>query len=125
MDFNENPFNIIGKEWMLITAMKDGKVNTMTAAWGGLGVMWNKDVTFVVIRDSRYTKEFVDDADSFSLSFLDHEKYLKELGYIGKISGRDEDKIKVCGFNVEMEGEVPYIKEAEKVIICKKSLHSL
>ena len=119
-DLKENPFDMIGKEWMLITAKRDGKVNTMTASWGGLGVMWNLDVAFAVIRESRYTKEFVDAADSFSLSFLDHDQYQKELGYLGSISGRVEDKINKCNFHVlEMEG-VPYIEEANKVLICKK-----
>ena len=59
-DLSLNPFKRIAKDWMLITAEKDGKANTMTAGWGGLGVMWGKDVAFIVIRESRFTKEFVD-----------------------------------------------------------------
>ena len=94
------PFDIKTQEWMLISAAKEnGQVNTMTASWGGFGVLWNKNVAFVVIRPQRYTKEFVDNADSFSLSFLG-EKYKKELGYLGKISGRDEDKITKAGLTV-------------------------
>lgn len=65
---NFNPFELKTK-WMLISAQKDGKTNTMTASWGGFGVMWNKEVVFVVIRPQRYTKEFVDSAESFSLTF--------------------------------------------------------
>ena len=49
-ELTKNPFHMIGKEWMLVTAEKDGKVNTMTASWGGLGVMWGKNVAFVFIR---------------------------------------------------------------------------
>ncbi len=56
--FDFSPFRIIGNEWMLITAEKEGKVNSMTASWGGLGVIWNKNVAFIVVRKSRYTKEF-------------------------------------------------------------------
>ena len=66
---------------MLITAEKDGKANTMTAGWGGLGVMWGKDVAFIVIRESRFTKEFVDGSEHFSLTFFG-EGYKKELGYL-------------------------------------------
>ncbi len=55
-----NPFTKIGKEWMLITAGNKEKANTMTASWGGLGVMWGKNVAYVFVRDSRYTKEFID-----------------------------------------------------------------
>ena len=44
------PFEKIGSEWMLITGEKDGKVNTMTASWGGVGVLWGKNVATVYIR---------------------------------------------------------------------------
>ena len=52
---------------MLVTAEKDGKVNTMTASWGGVGIMWGKPVAYVFIRPQRYTKEFID-ADRYILS---------------------------------------------------------
>lgn len=106
-------------KWMLISAQKDGKTNTMTASWGGYGVMWNKEVVFVVIRPQRYTKEFVDNADSFSLTFFD-KSYLKDLGYLGKVSGRDEDKIEKVGFHVASDNGIPYFEEADSVIFAKK-----
>jgi len=117
--FNESPFKIIGQDWMLVTAAKAGAVNTMTAAWGGLGVMWTKNVSFVVIRPQRYTKEFVDGSDCFSLSFLD-SSYRKQLGYLGTASGRDEDKIAKAELTVAYDDGVPYFIEAGKVMICKK-----
>ena len=79
-EYKGNVFNDIGKKWMLITAAKDGKVNTMTASWGNMGVMWGKDIVSVFIRQTRFTKEFVDNADCFSISFLDHEKYAPLYG---------------------------------------------
>ncbi|NTW71124.1 MAG: flavin reductase family protein [Eubacteriaceae bacterium] len=117
--FDENPFKLIGVDWMLITAEKDGKVNTMTAAWGGLGVMWSKNVVFIVIRPQRYTKEFVDAASTFSLSFLE-KNFKKQLGYIGSVSGRDEDKIGKSGLTVVHEGDTPFFEEANMAVICKK-----
>ena len=118
-DFPLNPFEIKNK-WMLITAAKaDGTVNTMTASWGSFGVMWNKEVVFVVIRPQRYTKEFVDSADSFSLTFFD-KNYLKDLGYLGKVSGRDEDKIAKTGLTIAKDNNIPYFEEAETVIFAKK-----
>ena len=93
------PFEKIGSQWMLISAEKDGKVNTMTASWGGVGVLWGKNVVTVYIRPQRYTKEFVDANDTFTLSFFDGN-YMKELGYLGKVSGRDEDKIAKSGLHV-------------------------
>ena len=62
-----NPFDKIGKEWMLITAGDEAKHNTMTASWGGLGIMWGKKVATVYIRPQRYTKEFVDQNERFIL----------------------------------------------------------
>ncbi len=116
---DQTSFQMIGKQWMLITAGKGENVNTMTASWGGLGVMWGKDVAFVVIRPQRYTREFVDASEAFSLTFFD-EAYREKLGYLGKVSGRDEDKIKKAGLTVAYAGEVPYFSEANTVLICRK-----
>ena len=115
----QNPFKMIGKDWMLITAKTGDKVNTMTASWGGLGVMWHKNVAFIVIRPQRYTKEFVDNSDTLSLSFLD-DSYKKALSYIGKVSGRDEDKITNANLTVRYADETPYFEQANTVLICKK-----
>ena len=119
-----NPFTKIGDEWLLITAEKDGKVNTMTASWGGVGVLWGKNVAFIFVRDSRFTKEFIDNSKSFSISFFDHKENLDMLTYMGKVSGRDEDKISHCNLTVEHENDTPYFKEAKENYICKK-LYSL
>ncbi len=118
-NFDQSPFRVIGNEWMLVTAQKEDKVNTMTASWGGLGVMWAKNVSFVVIRPQRYTKEFIDSSDMFSLSFFDNS-FKKQLGYLGSVSGRDEDKISKAQLTLRHEGNVSYFDEAKVVIICKK-----
>jgi len=118
-ELNENPFKLIGDDWMLITAEKDGKVNTMTASWGGLGVIWGRTSATVYIRLSRYTKEFVDSSDHFSICVMP-SSYKKDLAYCGKVSGRDEDKIAKCGFTVEHENGVPYFKESRLVMACRK-----
>ena len=55
-ELQKNPFQMIGKEWLLVTAEKEGKTNTMTASWGGVGIMWGKPVAYVFIRPQRYTK---------------------------------------------------------------------
>ena len=118
-DLNESPFKLIGKDWMLVTAEKEGKVNTMTASWGGLGVMWGRDVAYVLIRPQRYTKEFVDNSDTFSLTFFDDE-YKKVLEYIGKVSGRDEDKILNSNLTLAHSENPPYFEEGKVIIVCKK-----
>lgn len=118
-NFNENPFTLIGKEWMLITAEKDNKTNMMTASWGGLGVMWSKNVATIYIRPSRYTKTFVDAGEKFSLCVL-NENMKDKLSYCGKVSGRDEDKVAKTGLTIAHENNVSYFTESKLVFICKK-----
>ena len=77
-DLTFNPFTKIGKEWMLITAGNEEKHNTMTASWGGVGIMWGMNVATAYIRPQRYTKEFVDAEDMYTLSFF-KEEYRKAL----------------------------------------------
>jgi flavin reductase (DIM6/NTAB) family NADH-FMN oxidoreductase RutF len=118
-ELNKSPFQLIGTDWMLITAEKDNRVNTMTASWGGLGVMWNKNVAYIVIRPHRFTREFVDGSDTFSLTFFD-KSFKKDLGYLGTVSGRDEDKISKSNLTIKHTDNTPYFEEANCVIICKK-----
>ena len=118
-ELQKNPFSMIGKEWMLVTAEKDGHVNMMTASWGGVGVMWGKNVAFIVIRPQRFTKGLVDAAETLSLSFLS-EEYRDVLNYAGTASGRDEDKVKKSGLTVSHEGDTPYFEQAQTVLLCRK-----
>ena len=118
-ELDKSPFQLIGNEWMLITAEKDNKVNTMTASWGGFGVIFGKNVVYIVIRPSRYTKEFVDNSNTFSLTFFD-KSFKKRLSYLGTVSGRDEDKISNSNLTITHSGDTPYFEEAKIAIICKK-----
>lgn len=119
-ELSDNTFDLIGKQWLLVTAKKpDGTCNTMTASWGGLGVMWGKDVAFLVIRPQRYTKEFIDSSDTLSISVLP-DGYKKEYGYLGSVSGRSEDKISKTGLTVLCDGDTPYFREARLSLICRK-----
>lgn len=115
----KNPFQAIGKEWMLITAGDETKVNTMTASWGGLGVMYGKNVAFIVIRPQRFTKEFIDREETFSLCFFEKE-YRKTLNYLGTVSGQNEDKITKSGLTLVRSDQTPYFDEASHILICKK-----
>ena len=114
-----NPFQMIGKQWMLITAGNEEKANTMTASWGGLGILWNKPVSFAFIRPTRYTYEFIEREDGYSLCFFD-ESYRDALKVCGTVSGRDRDKIAQCGLTLRYEDGIPYFDQAETVLICRK-----
>lgn len=117
-----NPFLKIGKEWMLITAGNEEDHNTMTASWGGVGVMWGKNVATAYIRPQRYTKEFVDANDTFTLSFYD-EMYRKALNICGTKSGRDCDKETEAGLTPYYVDGTTAFEEANLILVCKKQYH--
>ncbi len=119
-EFSVRPFDIIDKGWMLITAGRREKFNTMTASWGGLGTLWNKPVALVVLRPQRYTKEFMDAGMRFSLSFLPAQ-FRRAMAYLGKVSGRNENKIEKCGLTPTFDAVgTPYFEESHTVLFCKK-----
>ena len=119
-DMSGNVFSRIGDQWMLISAGNRERCNTMTASWGGLGVLWSKPVAAAFIRPQRYTYEFVEREDYFTLSFLG-ENWRKQLALCGSKSGRDMDKIAACGFHTAYAaGNAPYFEEAELVLVCRK-----
>lgn len=118
-DLNFNPFTMINKDWLLITAGNKEKFNTMTASWGMVGEIWNHYVSTVFIRPSRYTLEFVEKEDHYSLCFFD-ETQRKDLAYLGAHSGRDEDKLSKTSLTVLHDEAAPYFAEAKTVFICRK-----
>lgn len=119
-DITDNPFKAIGRDWMLITAGNLNSYNTMTASWGGLGVLWGKNVAFCVIRPTRHTYGFIEKADTFTLSFFDDE-FKKALSFCGSHSGRDIDKAKETGLTAaETDNGSVYFSEARLVLECRK-----
>ncbi|MBQ8503383.1 MAG: flavin reductase [Clostridia bacterium] len=114
-----NAVSLFDDKWCLITAGTKDSYNTMTASWGAMGELWNKDVCFIFIRPQRYTKEFVEREELFTLSFFGQE-YKKALTFCGRYSGRDYDKAKETGLTpVEIDGSMTF-GESETVIVCKK-----
>ena len=114
-----DPFALIGGDWFLLTAGTEARgYNTMTCSWGHFGPLWANDTAVVYVRPQRYTKEFVDREELYTLSFFDGRK--KELGYLGSRSGRDEDKVAKVGLTPVFEEEYTYFAEAKLVIVCKK-----
>ncbi len=119
-----NPFEKIGREWLLITAGDGEKSNTMTASWGAMGVMWGKNAVTVYIRPQRYTKEFVDREELFTISVLP-ESLRKALNYCGTVSGKGINKIKEAGLTpYPVEGTVG-IQEADLIMVCRKMYHDV
>lgn len=114
-----NPFKTIGQDWGLVSAGTDKALNTMTISWGGVGVLWGKNVAFIFIRDSRFTKEFIDKNDFFSISFME-KKYKDALNYCGSHSGRDGDKVAKAGLTWNLKHAIPFIDESRFILLCHK-----
>lgn len=114
-----NPFDSIGKKWMLITSGAKDNFNTMTASWGQMGVIWNKNVVTCYIRPNRFTYEFIEKNDYFTLSFLG-EQHRNALKICGSKSGRDCNKVQEAGITpVEIDNCIAF-EEADTVIVCRK-----
>lgn len=116
----DNVFKLIDKDWMLITAGSMKSWNTMTASWGGLGVLWNKPVAFAFVRPTRHTWGFMERAGRFTLSFLP-ARFRKALVFCGTHSGRDCDKAAQTGLEslAVAPGTVSF-KQARLVMVCRK-----
>ena len=118
-ELKENAVSLFDDRWCLITAGNEKGWNTMTASWGAMGELWNKDVCFCFIRPQRYTYEFTEREELFTLSFFG-EEYRKALAYCGRNSGRDVDKAKETGLTPKaVDGSISF-EEAEMVLVCKK-----
>lgn len=116
----DNPFQLIGRDWMLVTAGTAAGFNTMTASWGGLGHLWNRDVSFCFVRPQRHTYGFMEAASHYTLSFYD-KTHRAALEYCGSHSGRAGDKAAAAGLTpVSDETGAVYFAEARLVLVCRK-----
>ncbi len=114
-----NPFTGCMDDWFIVSAEKDGKINALTASWGGFGRVWNKNTVTLYIRPQRYTREFIDSQNQFTISFL-KPGYKQALQYLGTHSGKEEaDKINQSGLHDCFIGSIHTFQEASLVMSCK------
>lgn len=120
----EDVFQLIGKEWMLVTAGTMEGFNTMTASWGGIGWLWNKPVAFIFVRPERYTYEFIESNQRVTLSFLG-EEHRSILSLCGSKSGRNIDKVKETGLIPQEteRGAVAFV-QSRITLDCRKLFRS-
>ena len=120
IEIEDNPIHLIGREWMLITSGTPRDFNTMTASWGSMGELWFKPVCFCFVRPQRYTYEFMEQYDAFTLSFFGGQ-YKPQLNFCGSRTGRETDKVDECGFTIrEAENGSVFFDEARLVLECRK-----
>lgn len=118
-DVKENVVDLISRQWGLVTAGDENKFNTMTVSWGAVGELWGEDMVTIYIRPQRYTVEFLEKSDWFTLSV--YPENMKSIHSVcGSKSGRDVDKVKETGLTPVFSENAPYFDEAKLVIICKK-----
>ena len=117
-EIDGNLIKLIANEWMLISAGNKDGYNMMTASWGFLGEMWGKDTSMVVIRPQRYTMDFVEKSDYYTLSFYGDRKDIHKV--CGSMSGRDVNKTELTGLTPVFSDDTVYFEEARLVLICKK-----
>ena len=117
---DENFIDLIGKQWMLVTAGNISAFNSLTASWGGIGMLWNWPIAFVFIRPQRYTYGFTESNSHFTLCFFE-KTHKTALTYFGTHSGRDSNKAADTGLSPkETESRNIYYDEAKLVIECEK-----
>lgn len=117
----DNAFEMIGKEWMLICVndAEQGRLNAMTASWGAFGVLWNKKVCICFVRPQRHTHKLLESEERFSIAFFGDE-HRDALNLCGRESGRDADKLALCGLgSAECDG-VAVVPDSRAFLICKK-----
>ena len=120
----ENPFELIGKDWFLLTAGTEADgYNFMTCSWGAMGVLWNMPSVTCYVRHSRHTFSFMEKQDTFTLSFFGKEQR-KALGFAGSHSGRDCDKLAETGLHPITLKEGVSFEEAKLILVCRKRFAS-
>ena len=119
-EITDNVFKLLDKDWMLVTAGTPDHYNTMTASWGHLGILWNLPIAIAYIRPQRYTFEFANRSEDYTLSFFT-EEYRSVLNFCGSRSGRDYDKARETGITPvsTKRGNVSF-REARLVLECRK-----
>lgn len=109
------------KKGILLTTKAGNKVNTMTIGWGTMGIEWGRPIFTAFVRESRYTRELLDQAGEFTVSIPMDPADPQVLVYCGRNSGRDVDKIREADLTLEdpVAVSAPGIKELPLTIECK------
>lgn len=122
-EFSPHIFHLFDDQWLLLACgdFSQKHFNVMTISWGSMGIMWNRPFVQVVVRPTRYTFEFMNRYDSFTVSAFG-ESHRDALNLLGSQSGRDGDKLTASGLTPVASQRVasPGFAEAELVLECRK-----
>lgn len=123
-ELNVNPVTMFSDGWAILTAGSENDCNGMTVSWGAIGEIWGKPAMFVFVRPQRYTHDFCEKSDYFTISCFGG-KEREALSFFGSKSGRDYDKFRETGLTAKADGDYVYCDEAELVFLCKKSAKTI
>lgn len=117
-----NPIKKLADEGVAIVAEANGKVNATSSHNGGVGHIWGKNVLYAFLRNTRYTKELLDESEFFSACFFDmnDQNNARLMKVLDQLSGRNEDKLAACRVEVAHTMNVPYLDGANFIILCHK-----
>ncbi len=123
-ELNINPVEMFNDGWAILTAGNANAFNGMTVSWGAIGEIWGTPSMFVFVRPQRYTHEFCENSEYFTVSCFGG-KCRDELRFFGSKSGRDFDKFKETGLTAAFDGDFVYAEEAELIFLCKKTAKTI
>ena len=116
-DFDENIFKLVGKDFTVITAGETP--NSMVASWGGVGIMFNKPVTWNFLRANRFTLEKIRETGTYTMSYFP-DQYKGDIMQFGMKSGRNTDKMAQTKLTpMTTPDGYPAYSEAKIIIECK------
>ena len=107
-----------GKDWAIAVASDGTRTNGLTIGWAQFGTLWGKLAATVYIHKTRFSKQVFDGAEYYAICFMKPEQKAV-MDYFGNVSGRDEDKMKNCGIEVETGDVAPYFKDSRVVVLCR------
>lgn len=109
------------KDGVFLTVSADEKVNTMTISWGMIGIIWNRPIFQVLVRESRYTHSLIEKSKDFTVSMPEDKEMKDSLAFCGSKSGRDFNKFKECNLSIKPSKIVdsPIIAECKLHLECK------
>ncbi|MDR2129666.1 MAG: flavin reductase [Odoribacteraceae bacterium] len=118
-DIVGNVFRLVGEDYTVITSGTGEDYNSMTASYGGWGILFNEPSTWCFLRANRYTLEYIRREKRYTMTYFD-EPYRDQVMLFGTSSGRDSDKMKKHTLSAVKTpaGSVAY-KEAKLIIECE------
>ena len=119
MQLNTDIFAQFHKQWALLSAGTRDDFNAMTISWGGMGTLWGKSVVTVYVKPCRYTWQFMEKSDHFTVSFYP-PAYRDDLNVMGSRSGRDGDKVALTRLMPKYLPQGVTFEQAELTLVCRK-----